>query len=206
MSNQPSDSPEDSAELLRRYRQGDDEAAQIMFTRYLHRLVALAHSRLSAKLARRIDPEDIVQSAYRSFFLNARDGRYALEHSGDLWRLLVVITLNKLRQKVEYHTAAKRRFNKELSGRGHELVLGIGADVLQRDPSPQETLAVLEEIEQLTSGLDPVQKQIVELRLQGYRIEEVAEEVHRSERTVRRVMDTIKRRLEARLHESESAP
>jgi RNA polymerase sigma factor (sigma-70 family) len=203
---QPTSSHEDSAELLRRYRQGDQQAAEIMFTRYLHRLVALAHSRLSARLARRIDPEDIVQSAYRSFFLNARDGRYALEHSGDLWRLLVVITLNKLRQKVEYHTAAKRRFNQELSGRGGDLMLGVGVDVLQRDPSPQETLAVLEEIQQLTARLDPLQKQIVELRLQGYRIEEIADEVQRSERTVRRVMDKIKQRLEHRLHESEQPP
>ena len=35
-----------------------------------------------------------MQSAYRSFFVGVREGRYALERGGDLWRLLVALTLH----------------------------------------------------------------------------------------------------------------
>src|SRR5947209_20413942 len=102
-----------SADLVMRWRDGDQRAAGELFERYAERLIALASSRLSARLARHVDPEDVVQSAYRSFFVGARDGRYVLGRSGDLWRLLVAITLHKLQHQVERHTAGKRSVVRE---------------------------------------------------------------------------------------------
>src|SRR5438270_12519197 len=77
-----------SADLMARWRDGDEEAAEQLFHRYAERLLALARSRMSVWLAGHVDPEDVVQSAYRSFFTGARAGRFALERNGDLWRLL----------------------------------------------------------------------------------------------------------------------
>ncbi len=57
---------DESIELLSRIRQGDEQAATDLFERYVERLIRLAQSRLSAKLQRRIDAEDVVQSVYRS--------------------------------------------------------------------------------------------------------------------------------------------
>jgi len=193
---------DDILNLIERYRQGDDDAADALFNRYVSRLISLAQSRLSSKLSRRIDPEDIVQSAYRSFFVRARDGKFDFQENGDLWRLLAVITLNKLRQKVEYHTAGKRRVDQEQSDRNSDH-RGAAREAVTREPSPVEALAVIEEIEQLTRGLDSVQRQIVQMRLQGHLIEEIAVEVSRSERTVRRVMDKVKARLQQRLKEQD---
>ncbi len=78
--------PEDSKELLDRYRHGDDVAADALYQRYADRLLTLARSRLSRQLARRIDAEDVVQSAYRSFFIHARHGEFTADCEGDLWR------------------------------------------------------------------------------------------------------------------------
>src|SRR5262249_45888213 len=61
-------------------------AASELFQRYAGRLIALARSRLSTKVSKRVDPEDVVQSAYRSFFAGARDGCYDLERGGDVWQ------------------------------------------------------------------------------------------------------------------------
>ena len=77
-----------AADLLTRIEQGDEPATFELMDRYAERLIALAHKRMSKKLARRIDPEDIVQSACRSFFRNAQLGRYEVRDSDDLWRLL----------------------------------------------------------------------------------------------------------------------
>src|SRR5262249_40685711 len=87
---------DDSAALVKRWTEGDERAAAELVNRYTGRLLALARSHLSAKLAARLDPEDVVQSAYRSFFADARDDRFVLKRSGDLWRLLAAITLHKL--------------------------------------------------------------------------------------------------------------
>lgn len=187
---------------MARYQAGDEQAAEELFSKYMRRLIGLANSRLSSKMARRVDPEDVVQSAYRSFFMHARKGRYVIENSGDLWRLLVVITLNKLRQKVEFHSAGKRGINLEQSIKRDGSMAHFVPQAVDREPTPQEELGLMEEIEQLTEGMDDLQRQIVELRLQGYRIEEIADEVARSERTVRRVMDKVKARLQERMEES----
>src|SRR5438445_12984995 len=102
------ESTSQSADLLSRLATGDERAAEEVFERYVQRLTHLARSRLAAKLASRVDPEDIVMSAYRSFFVAARDGKYQLQRSGDLWRLLVEVTLHKLYHAAERHLAHRR--------------------------------------------------------------------------------------------------
>src|SRR6188508_3437537 len=70
-----------SMQLLNRVRDKDPQAAMELFDRYVQRLVALVRVRLSPKLKRRIDPEDVVQSAYRSFFMHAQTGQFSLQRS-----------------------------------------------------------------------------------------------------------------------------
>jgi hypothetical protein len=52
-----------SRELLCDYQAGASEAANLIFHRYVERMLALARSRMSSKLRQRVDPEDVVQSA-----------------------------------------------------------------------------------------------------------------------------------------------
>ena len=91
--------------LLERFREGDELAAEALFSRYFDRLTSLARSRLSSRLKRRTDPEDIVLSVYRSFFVGARAGRFTLSRGGDLWRLLASITKHKLLRQLRHATA-----------------------------------------------------------------------------------------------------
>src|SRR5262245_34099594 len=110
--------------LLDRWRAGDQQAAAELFRRYADRLIALARSRLSRKLAQRVDPEDVVQSAYRSFFADTRAGRYALERGGDLWQLLVAITLHKLQLQVKKNNRQKRAVEREQNFGTEDSLLG----------------------------------------------------------------------------------
>jgi RNA polymerase sigma factor (sigma-70 family) len=178
---------------LARWCQGDQQAAAELFRRYASRLVGLARSRLSAKFAQRIDPEEVVQSVYRTFFADAQDGRYELERGGDLWRLLVAMTLHKLNDQVKRHNRRKRSVDRDLGT--DEGLLGIGAHVLAREPSPLEALALADEVEHLMGPLEPTHRSMVELRLQGHTIEEIAAQTRFSERTVRYVLERVKQRL-----------
>ena len=179
-----------SADLLMRWRDGDQDAAGEIFGRYAERLLALARSRLSIHLARYLDPEDVVQSAYRSFFVGARDGKYVLQRSGDLWRLLVGITVHKLQHQVERRSAKKRAVGREKDLRQDGEAFDAAA--LAREPTPDEAAALADTIAHLLEPLEPLQRRMVALRLDGYRLEEIATEVARSERTVRRVLEQFK--------------
>jgi RNA polymerase sigma factor (sigma-70 family) len=187
---------EPSANLVARWRGGDQAAAAELFRRYAHRLVALARRQLPGKLSQRVDPEDVVQSVYRCFFANARDDRYDLEHGGDLWRLLVAITLDKLRDQLKWNTRAKRTVDREQTVGSDESWRGIEVHLLARKPSVLEALTLAEALEQFMHRLEPLDCRILELRLQGYNLEEIAAQVGRSLRTVCRVLERIKQQMQ----------
>jgi RNA polymerase sigma-70 factor (ECF subfamily) len=185
-----------SGDLLARWRAGDQQAAEELFRRYVKRLTALARGRLSAKLAGRVDPEDVVQSAYRSFFADARAGQYDLQRGGDLWRLLVSITLHKLHHEVERLQTQKRAVEREASYGTEDSLVLLQGNRASCEPSVEEAVALADELEQLMRGLDALKRRILELRLQGYGLAEIAAEVQCGERTVRRVIKEVKDRLE----------
>jgi len=172
-----------SADLLARYRDGDESAATEMFRRYVERLTLLARSRLSPKLAARTDPEDVVMSAYRSFFVGAQRGQFSLQRSGDLWRLLVSITLHKLYRVAKRHTAEMRTVDLE----SHlDQGLEVTSAALSREPTPDEAVTLADELEAIMSRLDSFAQRVLELRLQGERIAEIAADTGRSERAAAR--------------------
>src|SRR5262249_11277687 len=142
--------------------------------------------------------EDVVQSVCRCFFADAREGRYELQRGGDLWRLLVTLTLHKLNDQVKRNRSAKRAVSRERTFGSEDSLNGLDAAQLARQPSPVEALALADELEQVMRRLRPVERRMLELRLQGYNLEEISAAVDCSERTVRRALEEIKRLLEER--------
>jgi RNA polymerase sigma-70 factor (ECF subfamily) len=191
-------------DLIERCRAGDQQAATLLFRRHLDRLMALVGSRLSSKMNSRFDPEDVVQSAYRSFFRGVGDGRYAVERSSDLWSLLAAITMHKFHRRVAFHTAKKRTVLQEQPPQ-HDSLLGVQPEIVAQAPTPAEAAVLVEELEQVMSRLSTLERDILELRLEGYSVEEIAVRVKRSDRTVRRLLAKLQSDLEARLVESRSA-
>jgi RNA polymerase sigma-70 factor (ECF subfamily) len=187
---------DNTSELVARWQQGDQQAAAELFGRYAARLIGLARSHLSVKLAHRIDPEDVVQSAYRSFFVGAREGRYALRQGSDLWRLLVVMMLRKLHHQVRRNTALRRSAAREESLRPDGASDGLEAQILSREPTPIEAVSLVDEVEALMRRRDPLERRVLELRLQGYNLEEIANQTQHTQYTVRRILDAVKKHLE----------
>jgi RNA polymerase sigma factor (sigma-70 family) len=188
---------ETTVNLVARWRQGDQEAASVLFGRYAQQLIGLAAARLSARLAQRVDPKEVVQSAFRSFFVAARDRSFDLTRGGDLWRLLVSITLHKLHDQVKRNTAGKRSINRE-QGDALDLPDGTLGTIAAHGPSPLEAVALSDELEQLLRSLPALHRQVLELRLQGNHLDEIAAALRRSVRTVSRILDSVKQDLEQR--------
>jgi RNA polymerase sigma-70 factor (ECF subfamily) len=167
--------------LLRRCSDGSEEAAALLYQRYAQRLRALVRARTSAQLVSRLDADDIVQSVFRSFFRVANTGLYEVPDGKDLWRLLGTIALNKVRTQGAFHRAAKRdvRLTATLGFKDPSR----GAQT--RKDEAGDTFFQLA-IEEALDKLPPQQRAVVELRLQGYEVAEIAGQVGRGKRTVER--------------------
>src|SRR5262249_48212972 len=133
---------------------------------------------------------------YRCFFAHAREDRYELHRGGDLWRLLVAIMLDKLRDQIKWNTRAKRNVNREQRVGSDDSWQGIELRLLARPPSPLEALAVAEALEEFMRSLEPIEARVLELRLQGFNLEEIAADVKRGVSTVSRTLDRIKQRMQ----------
>jgi RNA polymerase sigma-70 factor (ECF subfamily) len=177
--------------LLRRLQVGHEDAATQLYRRYARRLYALARANTSAHLAHRVDAEDIVQSVFRIFFTGAKDGLYDVPAGDDLWKLLVVITLNKIRTAGDYHLAAKRdvRVTVGLDGHDPAAVWDGGAECADSFLR----LVVSDTLDRLPA----VERRLIELRLEGCEIAEIARAVGRSKRTVERGLQQARTRLKA---------
>jgi RNA polymerase sigma factor (sigma-70 family) len=182
--------------LLEKLRVGDEQAAEAVFCRYFERLTLLARSRLSARLARRTDPEDIVLSVYRSFFVKAREGRFELSRGGDLWRLLASITKHKLLRQARRELAGRRSIDAELPLRQVDEGRFLRRE---NEPTPEDAIALADELEHIFSSLDALGRRVLELRLQAAQLSEIAKDTGRSERTIRRTLVQIRELLAKRL-------
>jgi DNA-directed RNA polymerase specialized sigma24 family protein len=193
-----------SAHLVERWRAGDQQAATALFQRYAEQLLALVRKRLAPSLAPRLDPEDVVQSAYRSFFTGTRNGRFVLERSGDLWHLLAAIAVHKLHHQIAHHTAGKRAVGRETALHADDSVYGVHPEAVARGPTPDEAVAVVDELQTVMRGLLPLHRRMVELYLQGLAAEDIAAATQRTDRMVRLVLAQVKGQLEQRCREMSS--
>lgn len=185
--------------LLERFQKGDREAAGLLYARYAERLRALTRRKSSSALACRLDPDDIVQSVFRNFFHAAREGGYDVPPGEDLWKLLLVIALNKIRARGTFHRAAKRDVRRT------RRIDGLDPYTLAKEnPYGQSALAFLRLVaEEALAQLPPLQRRIVELRVQGYQVHEIAEQTGRSLRTVERTLQHCRQQLASLLNDHE---
>jgi RNA polymerase sigma-70 factor (ECF subfamily) len=181
--------PTNEQELLDLLQAGDEKTAEQIFTAYAGRLLELARLRISGRLARRIDPEDVVQSVFRTFFRRARAGSFTIEGEDSLCRILVGITARKALRQVAFQRAAKRNpgMEQESSATTREEL-----NLCTLEPSPDATVAFLDQLQHFLSRLRPRDCSIVEMRLQGYNIEEIARQLELSDRHVRRVLKHVR--------------
>src|SRR5271166_5556359 len=142
-------------ELLSRLKKRDQDAESLVYLRFRDRLIALARSKLDGRIRQREDPEDVVQSAYRSFFRRCATGGFEFTDWDDLWSLLTVITVCKSMNHVEYHLAKRRSVTGEVEGRSDDSRQGRFDQFVDREPTPLEAVLLKETVEGLLRNLKP---------------------------------------------------
>lgn len=176
------------ASLLVRFQAGEDDAPTALYSRYAQRLFEIAKMNVGDDLSARVDAEDIVQSVFRTFFRRVSDGQYLIPEGDELWKLLLVIALNKVRMVAEYHRAAKRDVSHTKPiGDKHDFESADSTEILQMT------------IDDILETLPPVNQQIVHLRIDGFEIAEITSRVAVSRRTVERVLQSFRSKLRGAL-------
>ncbi|MDB4809960.1 sigma-70 family RNA polymerase sigma factor [bacterium] len=187
------ESIESDSVLLEIFKEtASEDAAYQLHQRYSERLLALVRSQCSVSLRSRFDPEDVAQSVFRTIFRRSAHGEYVLPDSGDLWALLLVVCMNKVRSRATFHRAGKRSVERTVS---------LHHDILSPDRRNSDTdLELLKmSIDEILSELPDRQQEIVRLRVLGSEIAEIAEISGRSLRTIERVLQRFRDELNRRV-------
>ncbi len=199
-------SPDESFDaLMARLRARDEAAASRIWNRYVHRLISLARSRLDPLIRRKVDPDEVVQSVFRSFFVRQAEGQVDLTSWDSLWGLLAKITIRKCGRKARHFHGPVHDIRKEVTPTAGKDESWIDWEVISPEPSPDEAVALIETVERLIQAVTERDRQIFELRLQGYTVPEIGARVGRSEFTVEGRLKHIRKRLKQML-QADDAP
>jgi DNA-directed RNA polymerase specialized sigma24 family protein len=186
--------------LLEGFKAGDEAAVRSLWERYCDRLLRLARKKIRNTGRRVSDEEDVALSAFHSLCRGAREGRFpALADRGGLWGLLVFITAQKAADQIAHQRRKKRGGSKV---RGESALAGApGANhengfdqVLSQAPGPATLNVWAEEYGRLLDRLgDGILRQVAELKVQGYNVEEIAGRLGLARRTIHRKIHLIRK-------------
>lgn len=162
---------------------------QNVFTRYAEQLIRLVAPRITGLIKRKLDPEDVVQSALASFVRAYSEQKLMVCNNEDLWALLVTVTLRKCRYHLRRYLTAKRLMTREVYV---DTADGFSHCVIDEQPTAEEVSTLVDLLERLFSSTSDQTREIVDWSLQNYTVREIAQKAGLSERSVFRQLERVK--------------
>jgi DNA-directed RNA polymerase specialized sigma24 family protein len=158
--------------FIQRIRGGSEDAARELVHRFEGVIRREARLRMEDhRLLRIFDSMDISQSVLTSFFVRASTGHFDLETPEQLVKLLLQMTRNKLAFQVRRHRARRRDSRLLAAARVDDL------NVPSTYPGPSQLAADHDLIDAVRLRLDDEERQIADLRAEGWEWSEIAERV-----------------------------
>ena len=196
---QATDIPDDVADLIARARTGEESAIRDFLCRFEGELRIMVRGRLPRKLRSQFDSMDFVQAVWQSFFSDLDKLPPDLENVQHLRGFLAGVARNKVNQVYRRLTRTKKY---SLARQQPLTVRRGGRDLVHEpispEPSPSEDAQAHDRLAQLISGCTPREARVIQLRHLGLTFEEIATRMGLNERSVRRVIDQARIRMEAR--------
>jgi RNA polymerase sigma-70 factor (ECF subfamily) len=156
-------------DLIRRVREGDEQAATELVRHYEPAIRVVVRRRLTDPNLRRVlDSIDICQSILGRFFNGVVAGRFELTNEEQLFNLLATMARNKVTSHARKQTAARRDARRNQKGNQDPQTL---ADPGQ---SPSQVVANRELLEQIYNRLSAEERRLVDLQNLGKSWKEIA--------------------------------
>lgn len=186
------------SDLLKRAKGGDGGAVEKLLLPHLPALSAFVRLRISDGVVRRESTADIVQSVCRDALGDLPSVRANDEDGFRAW--LFAVVHNKLRNKEDYHRAAKRDLQREqgshfdAAGRDVQLLWAYGRAV-----SPSQDAAASEEVARIEAAFDRLPDSyrdvLLHVGIGGLSYRESSRLLGRSEDSVRQLVHRARARL-----------
>lgn len=177
-------------------RSGNPDSCRKFWEQFGESLKRVSERYLSSRLKSRIEADDVVQSACRTFFRRANKGEFLLDDDSQLWRLLCAITVTKARSMARFHSREKRSVHSEWS----PTVDSSASQNLDQLPEskalPESGLILSEVFEATLKQFNSEEQQVIDMKLRDVENSEIAEALVCSERTVRRIVNRLQNALE----------
>ncbi|WP_435009103.1 RNA polymerase sigma factor [Tundrisphaera lichenicola] len=185
----------DFADLIGRARAGEGAAISAILSQFEPEVRTMVRVRLPRALRNQFDSMDFVQAIWTSVFTGKADECVEFADAHHFRGYLAGVARNKV---FEEHRRLTRTKKYDL-GREERLYVRKGErevprEVAAPDPSASETFQARDRFGQLTEGRSADEVKIVELRRQGLTFEEIAKKLEIGERSVRRVIESIRER------------
>ena len=188
-------------DLIRRARAGDGPATAELLSRFEPEVRTMVRVRLPRALRNRFDSMDFVQAIWKSVFTgDAGDFNATTFADESQFRgFLAGVARNKI---FEEHRRQTRTKKYDIS-REERLYVRKGErevprDVVGSDPTPSENVQAVDRLDQLVEGRTAPEAEIINLRRQGLTYDEIATKIGWNERSVRREIEQVRQRREAR--------
>ena len=163
------DQPDPNADLLRRVKEGDQQALAELFSMYRDRLWRIINFRLDSRLLGRVDADDILQEAYLA--AAQRIEHYLDDTSQTFFIWLRLIANQTLIDVHRRHLGAKMRdANRDMSIHAHyaqATSMSIASQLLGNFTSPSQVAMRDEVAAQLDKAIDsmaPIDREVLALR------------------------------------------
>jgi RNA polymerase sigma factor (sigma-70 family) len=177
-------------ELLARIKNGDEAAARELLARYETKVRLVVRRQLPRLLRSRFDSLDFLQSVWGSFFYKIRTGPNDLEEEQNLVTFLAWAARNKVID--EYRRAATQRHDIKREEPLDRVT--DKDDCLASGDTPSQLAEANETYDRLRELLPEEQRIILEMKAEGHSSREIGDRLGVSERTVQRVLESLKSR------------
>ena len=182
-------------ELWRAVRAGESVEYRQLVQDCTPYLLEVVRRRLDRRLRPRFDSIDFTQAVWASFVAKL-ERMPNIASAEELRAYLAQMAANKVVDEVRRQLAAhKRNVDRQLVNPPSD-VLNL---LVKRQPTPSQIAMADERLERLKAGRSREHQQIIQLRIEGEKVPEIATAVGLSQRQVRRVLCAI----EAELSEGE---
>jgi len=181
-------------DLMRRVREGSEEAAWTLVERYGEMIRRAVRRALNQRLRSKFDSSDFVQLVWSSFFrIGCQPGHF--ERPEELVAFLVTVARNKVGMEVRRLLQTEKcNLNREQSLNDPQA--RQWSDIADRQPSCLDVVLAQERWNRICQDQPEHYRKIIELRLQGHTNRDIADTLHLAESTVRRF---LKRLLQERV-------
>jgi RNA polymerase sigma factor (sigma-70 family) len=167
---------------------GEEENARLehLINEFIPSLLICAKNQISDRYSSKFDHEDIAQTVLRSVVRRVNSGKIKIgDDDGQFWPLLLTIMKCKIYNRVRSFKTKKRNINRQT----HQVE--DFQQAFSREADPQDAACFIELIEWLSARLPPQEMEIIQLKLEGRTIREIAEKLGVVKKTVSRKLRII---------------